>query len=309
MSRFVVIGDGAWGQALARRIGANGATVRLVGLQSSRKRFGTGVSHTTDLGMALAEHEAVIVAVPVDALEGLLRSAARHFEGHHRVATTARGLAPGELPRRASELLHALTCVRQTAVLAGAADAAALAADEPAALVVGSAFPAWAQELQAALAGPMLRVYTNPDPIGVELANALASVLAVALGVARAMGAGAASEATALTRALAETERVVAKLGGQAGTAYGLAGLGVLADLVFRGDGDAFKAGADIAAGRIEAARGHAELVAASRTLAARARAAGVRAPLLEATCALFDGSLGAREAMTTLMSRTARAE
>lgn len=309
MSRFAILGDGAWGTALARRLAANGAEVLLVGTAPSRRKLGAGIRHGADAAVALADHEAVILAVPVTALEALLIEAAPRFEGHHRVCTTARGLAPGDLPRRASELLALHTCVRQTAVLAGAADAEALAADEPAALVVGSAYPSFAQELQAGLAGPALRVYTNDDPVGVELSNALAAVMAVALGIARALGAGAAAEATAFTRALAEMERVVQKLGGHAGTAYGLAGLGVLADLVFKGDGPAFKAGAALAEGRIGDARAHAELAEAATNLATRAAGAGARAPLLEALSALFGGGLPAREALKALMSRSARAE
>lgn len=307
--RAVVIGDGAWGRALGRRMIANGVAVTLVGLAASRRKLPGGLTHTTDLPSALAGHERVVVAVPSTALEALFTAAAPYLEGHHRVATTARGLAPGEPPRRASEVLSALTCVRQTAVLAGAADATALEADHPAALVVGSAYPSFARELQTALAGPALRVYTNPDPAGVELSNMLAAVLAVALGTARALGVGAASEATALTRALAEMERLSQALGGQAGTAYGLAGLGVLTDLVFSGDGAAFKAGAALARGDLDGARADHELVDAAANLASRARQAALRAPMVEAIAAMLRGDLAARDAMTMLMARAARAE
>ncbi len=307
--KAAIVGDGAWGRALARRMASNGVAVTLVGLAASRRRLPAGLSHTVDLAGALGAHEVILVAVPSVALEGLFTTAAPHLEGHHRVATTARGLAPGHPPRRASEVLGRLTCVRQSAVLAGAADAAALEADHPAALVVGSAYPAFARELQSALAGPALRVYTNGDPAGVELSNTLAAVLAVALGAARALGVGAASEATALTRALAEMERLVQGLGGQAGTAYGLAGLGVLTDLVFSGDGSAFRAGAALVRGDLDAARQDVELIDAATNLAARARTAALRAPMIEAIAAMLDGHLPARDAMTMLMARAARAE
>ena len=89
---------------------------------------------------------------------------------------------------------------RQLAVLAGAADAQALATDSPVALVVGSAFPSWAEEIQEALWSSSLRIYTNEDMIGVELANVVAAVVGVALSVARSLGVGAAAEATALTQ-------------------------------------------------------------------------------------------------------------
>lgn len=305
--RFAILGDGPWGTALARRMAGNGVQVRLVGLTSPKKRPPNGVVHTTHLAEALAEHEAVLIAVSVDSLPALLKSAAPHFEGHHRVATTARGLLAEDVPLRASEILQRDTCVRQTAVLAGAADAAALEAGHPAALVVGSAFPAWSKEIQGALAGPALRVYTNEDPAGVELANALAAVMAVAMGAARALNVGGSSEATALTRALAEMERLVQKLGGQPGTAYGLAGLGVLSDLVFQADGEAFTTGLAIGRGEVPAADG--ELARAAALLSQRARTAGVRSPMVDAIAGLFAGTLSARDALSGLMSRAARAE
>ncbi|MCA9541837.1 MAG: NAD(P)-binding domain-containing protein, partial [Myxococcales bacterium] len=247
MSAWAVIGDGEWGRALARRLARAEHAVHLVGRRRIGARAPKDVEHTTDLGAALAGLERVIIAVPIDQLESMLTRAAPHLGGHHRVVAASRGLTPGT-HLRASEALRAMTAVRQVAVLAGAADADALRRKTPAAVVIGSAFPAWAAEIQAALVSPSLRVYTNSDTVGVELANTMAAVLAVALGAARAMGVGASAEATALTRAVAEMDRTVQALGGQANTAYGLAGLGVLAELLFEGESPSLKAGAALAA-------------------------------------------------------------
>ena len=127
-------------------------------------------------------------------------------------------------------------------MLAGAADADALKKASPVALVVGTAFSSWADEIQIALTSKSLRVYTNQDMIGVELANVVATVVGVALGIARSLSIGAAAEATAVTRALAEMNRVISGLGGRPGTAYGLAGLGVLGEILYDGSGAAMKA-------------------------------------------------------------------
>ena len=205
-------------------------------------------------------------------------------------------------------MLH-FTAVKQIAVLAGAADPEALRRKQPVALVVGSAYPTWAAEIQDALTSKSTRIYTTADPIGVELANTLASTLAVALGAARTVGLGPATEATALTRATAEMDRLARGLGGRPNTAYGLAGLGVLTTLVFEARGDAFEAGAAIAQGDLDAARAHGELVEAARTLSARARSQRLRAPLVDAVCALFSGRIDAATALSTLMSRASRTE
>lgn len=308
MSSWAVIGDGTWGRALAARLVRAEHTVALVGEKRYRGKLPAGVTHSLDGAAALAQCERVLVAVPTAVLEPALTALAPAFGGHHRVCTTGRGLTP-EHGWRASEAVLRLTGVRQVAVLAGAAEAATLEADAPAALVVGSAFSSWSDELQAALTGPVLRVYSNPDPVGVELANALAAVVGVALTAARALGVGGATEATALTRAVAELDRVTAGLGGQPNTAFGLAGLGVLATFVFEAKGQVYAAGSALAKGDMAAMTSHRELAEIASTLRARARKQGIRAPMLEAVGALFAGELSASDALDGLMRRASRAE
>ena len=308
MSQWAVIGDGGWGTALAARLLAAGQQVHLVGEKKRRPKLPAGVVYGVDPSAAVRVAERVVIAVPPHMLEALLRSLAPHLQGNHRVVTTARGLTP-ETHLRASEAVRMLTAVRQLAVLAGAADAVALQSGSAAALVVGSAFPAWADEIQDALAADTLRVYTNTDPVGVELSNALALVLGVALAAARAINVGATTEATALTRALAEMDRLAQGLGGRANTAYGLAGLGVLAEIVLQSDGPSGRAGHALARGDLKAARAEQEVLEISRTFAARARHHGLRAPMVLAVDALLQGKVSAAQAISGLMSRASRAE
>ncbi|MCB9544279.1 MAG: NAD(P)-binding domain-containing protein [Myxococcales bacterium] len=308
MSAWAVIGDGPWGDALARRLAAADHTVLLVGDKASRRKQPAGIEHGTDAAAALAGAERVILALSADTLDDRLAALARHLQGNHRFATITPGLTPSGA--RPGEAIVAATAVRQVAVIAGAASAEAVRKGQPAALVVGSAFTTWAEELQAALASDRLRVYTERDHAGVELANALAAVLGVALGAARALGVGAATEATALTRAVAEMDRLVTGLGGNAGTAYGLAGLGVLTELVFAADGDSFRAGALLAAGDAAGAcAAHPDLAGLAERLGARARRHRLRAPLVDTVAALFAGALPAGAALAGLMARSVRAE
>lgn len=308
-SAWTVVGDGRWGTALAARIGAAGHPVRLVGLARSRKKRPANVKHTTDLASALKGSERILVAVPIGDIEGLLREAAPHLQGNHRIITTARGLSP-ETHWRASEAVQELTCIRQVAVLAGSADAGALEAERPAALVVGSPFERWADEVQDTLGSASLRVYTNSDLIGVELSNALATVVGVAMGAIRSLAYGPATEATALTRAVAEMDRLVCGLGGRSGTAHGLAGLGVVSDLVLSGEGVSFEAGLALGQGKPGGvAEAHPELLEGARTMAARARSHGLRAPMVEVVRAMLEGEVTPEEAGRRLMTRVSRSE
>jgi len=293
---------------LARRLKATGNLVTLVGEVGSGTRKPKGIPLTRDLGSALTAAERVLITVPISALEDLLRAAAPHLRGDHRLVTTCRGLTPHS-HLRGIEAVRALTAVRQVAVVAGAADADSLRKKSPVALVVGSPFALWAEEIRDGLRSKTLRVYTNPDLVGVELSNILAAVIGVGLGAARSLSVGPAAEAMALTRALAEMDRVVRELGGRAGTAYGLAGLGVLSELLFAGNGVPLRAGASLAKGRIAEAAEHRELRQAARTLSARAARQRLRAPLLEMVEGMFAGRVTAETALAELMTRASRPE
>jgi glycerol-3-phosphate dehydrogenase (NAD(P)+) len=300
------VADNDWGGALARRLATGGAAVTLVGDRPSRKKRPKGVEYTDALPSALAGAERVVVADDVDAIEARLRTMAPHLQGNHRLLTCARGLTP-TTHLRASEAVLELTAVRQVAVLAGAVTPRSISKGQAGALVVGSAFPSWSAEIQGVLASDALRVYTNLDRVGVELANAISAVLGVALGAARGLKVGASIEATALTRGAAEMDRLVTGFGGKAGTAFGLAGLGVLAEAAFSGSGDAIEAGVALAKGEDLADFG--ALKDLAQRLAARAGTRKLRAPMVQAVAALMTGKLPVDMMFQMLMTRASRAE
>ena len=285
MSTWSVIGEGPWALALRHRL--------------------------TLAGQVLAEGEPVervVLATTAETLEATLVGLAPHLQGNHRVVTAIAGLTPEGL--RPGEAVVRLTPVRQIAVMAGASTPEAVHDGAPTALVVASAFPAWSSEIQATLGHETLRIYTETDQAGVELSAALATVLGIALGTARALKVGPATEATALTRAVAELDRLVTALGGRAGTAHGLAGLGMLAELAFAGTGPAFSAGALLARGHHrKASAEHPDLAGLAQRLRDRAARQRLRAPLLDAVAALFAGKLPAADALAGLMARGQRSE
>ena len=82
--------------------------------------------------------------------------------------------------------------------------------------------------VQHAITTPYFRPYTNDDVIGCELGGAVKNVIALAYGMATAMGLGDNTKATLITRGLAETARLGVALGADPLTFAGLAGLGDL---------------------------------------------------------------------------------
>ncbi len=71
-----------------------------------------------------------------------------------------------------------------------------------------------------------LRLYHQPDRVGVELGGALKNVLAIAVGIAHKSGLGESAKAALMTRGLHEMGRLAVRLGAKMTTLAGLSGLG-----------------------------------------------------------------------------------
>lgn len=73
-----------------------------------------------------------------------------------------------------------------------------------------------------------MRVYTNPDVIGVEICGAVKNIIAIAAGVADGLGYGDNAKAAIITRGCAEIRRLGTAMGCMRQTFNGLAGIGDL---------------------------------------------------------------------------------
>ena len=114
------------------------------------------------------------------------------------------------------------------AVLSGPTIADELARKLPATICAASSNEELANRVQHTFNCPWLRVYTNTDIVGVELASACKNVIAIAAGIIDGVGAGDNAKAALLTRGLAEITRLGVAMGAKQQTFAGLAGLGDL---------------------------------------------------------------------------------
>src|SRR5208282_969373 len=112
--------------------------------------------------------------------------------------------------------------------LSGPSFALEVARGDPTAVTIASRDAELAKLVQREFSNASFRVYTNDDPIGVELGGALKNTIAIAAGVCAGLGLGHNSVAGLITRGLAEMTRLVVSCGGKAETMAGLAGLGDL---------------------------------------------------------------------------------
>jgi glycerol-3-phosphate dehydrogenase (NAD(P)+) len=320
-----VIGAGAWGTAFAIHLARIGVPVRLwvreegvlrrIRSRRDNARFLPGipvpeaVSVTPSLAEAASEASLVVLMVPTPFARSVYRDLAPHLPPETPAAVAAKGIEDGSLDLPLAVARGELGSDRGGAVLSGPSFAAEVARGTPTALVVASEDRSLATSIQDRLSSETLRLYTNEDVVGVQIAGALKNVIAIAAGVAAGLGLGGNTGAALLTRGIAEIARLGVALGGKSETFSGLAGLG---DLVLTCTGDLSRnRGVGLALGRGERLEDvlrqsvHvAEGVRTARTARLLAERHGVEMPIVEEVCRLLDDETSPAEAVRRLMLR-----
>jgi glycerol-3-phosphate dehydrogenase (NAD(P)+) len=194
-----------------------------------RLRLPEAVSATSDATVALAGADLVVLAVPSQTLRANLAQWRGLIDSDAILLSLIKGIELGT-SKRMSEVIVETAGVApdRVAVVSGPNLAAEIAAEQPTATVVACADPVRAAVVQKAVTTRYFRPYTNDDLIGCELGGAVKNVIALAYGMAHAMGFGDNTKATLITRGLAETARLGVRLGADPLTFAGLAGLGDL---------------------------------------------------------------------------------
>jgi glycerol-3-phosphate dehydrogenase (NAD(P)+) len=336
MSEIAVIGAGAWGTALSIVLGRSGKhSVRLWSHEESvcgsileqrvNKMFlpectiPETVRATSKGKEAIGGADIILSVMPSNHCRAV-------FESFHAY------LAPGMLLVSATKGIEKDTNLRMTEVirdvvknamrftprigaLSGPSFALEAARGDPTAVTVASDDAELARIVQREFSDSSFRVYTNEDPIGVELGGALKNTIAIAAGVCAGLGLGHNSVAALITRGLAEMTRLVVACGGKAETMAGLAGLG---DLVLTCTGGLSRnrsVGVELGRGRKlpEILAGMHGMVAEGvfTTTAAMglARAHGVEMPITQQMQAILHEGKAPREAIYELMTRSGKSE
>jgi glycerol-3-phosphate dehydrogenase (NAD(P)+) len=230
--RAAVLGAGSWGTAFAKVLGDAGTPVALWArrptlAETIRRdrcnreylprldRLPDLVSVTADPAEAIDGAELVVLAVPSQTDATLI--------------SLIKGIELGS-SKRMTEVIEETAGVpaERVAVVTGPNLAAEVAAEQPTATVVACVDMGRATLVQKAVTTPYFRPYTNDDVVGCELGGAVKNVIALAFGIATAMGLGDNTKAMLITRGLAETARLGVSLGADPLTFAGLAGLGDL---------------------------------------------------------------------------------
>jgi glycerol-3-phosphate dehydrogenase (NAD(P)+) len=332
VTRLAIIGGGSWGTALSIVLAPRFSEVRLwvyeqdlaARMSASRDndvylpgfRLPSNVIVVTDFQGALDGAGIVLGVMPSHRARTVYDRMLPFLDESMLLVSATKGLETGSLLRM-SEIIGQVVGNRFTpkvAVLSGPTFAKEVARGEPTALVVASADSESAAMVQNAFSGVSFRLYTNSDPIGVEIGGAVKNVVAIGAGVCHGLGLGSNALAALITRGLAEITRLALAAGGETRTLSGLAGLG---DLLLTCTGALSRnrtVGLELAAGKsigeiVGSMRMVAEGIETTKATVDLARRHGVEMPIAEQMYAMLYESRSPREALRQLMERSLKGE
>jgi glycerol-3-phosphate dehydrogenase (NAD(P)+) len=253
VKRLAIVGGGSWGTALAVILAPRFEQVRLWvfepdladRMRATREndvylpgfRLPENVEPGASLPWSIENADLVLSVTPSHHTRRIYEELLPHLDPSMLFVSATKGLENGTHLRMTAVIEQVLSprFTPRVGALSGPTFAKEVARGEPAAVVIASSDADLARAVQHAFSGPTFRLYTNPDPIGVEIGASLKNVIAIAAGVCAGMGLGSNTAAALITRGLAEITRLALAAGGLARTLAGLAGLG---DLVLTCNGE-----------------------------------------------------------------------
>jgi glycerol-3-phosphate dehydrogenase (NAD(P)+) len=269
---------------------------------------------TADAAEALAGAGIVAFAVPSQSLRANLAAWAPLIPPGALLVSLIKGIEHGTCQRMSEVICEVLGAdPARVAVVSGPNLADEIIRRQITGTVVACVSEEGAVALQGACHTPYFRPYTNTDVIGCELGGAVKNIIAIAVGIAVAMGLGDNTRALLITRGLAETARLGSALGAQAQTFAGLAGMGDLvatcSSPLSRNRTFGERLGRGMSVAQAAALSQTAEGVASCGPVLELARSHGVEMPITEVVAAVMRDGLPVEQAASMLASRSAKPE
>ena len=326
--RVAVIGAGSWGTTVAALASVNTNTVlwarrRVLADQINETHVNADylesftlpdeLTATASLPDAVVGADVVVMAVPSHGFRDVAIEVAKLIRPWVPIVTLSKGIERTTL-KRMSEVAQEVVPGHPVAVMTGPNLAKEILAGQPAASVVAIDDPTIAIELQRIFSSPTLRVYTNSDVVGCEVAGVVKNVIAIAAGMAEGMGFGDNTRATLITRGLAEMTRLGVAMDSDPVTFSGLAGIGDLIATCSSKQSRNNMVGLQLGQGQsikeiLAATNMVAEGVKSSPSVLDLARQHGVEMPITEQVVAVCHDDLPARDALEALMHRSSKSE
>lgn len=331
--RITILGDGAMGTVCSMILAGNGHEVRLWGafphaIEQLRQTRGNpqllrdakipaSVELTSDDAACFDGVGLIISAIPTQYVRSVWQRLAPRYHGGIGIISCSKGIETSTLLRPTQILEQVIAAAGKSAplcALSGPNIAGEIARQLPATAVAASTDAALAQRTQNAYSNRYFRVYTNDDPVGVEISGAVKNVIALAAGMVDGLGLGCNAKAALLTRGLVEITRLGLALGANPATFSGLAGLGDLVTTCISPEGRNRRTGEALGRGQtlqqiLAASPSVVEGVPTTQAVMQLARNFGVEMPITAAVHAILFEEVTPADALQSLMSRQTRPE
>jgi glycerol-3-phosphate dehydrogenase (NAD(P)+) len=300
IQQATIIGTGAWGSALA-------GLVRSPQVTTWSRRSGE------DLG-SIAQHSDLLVsAVSMAGVKDVVHQLQGGLRPQQIIVTTTKGLDL-ETRRSPSQIWAAAFPENPIVVLSGPNLSVEIQQGLPAAAVVAGKNLEATEIVQSMFSSSQFRVYTNEDPLGVEIGGTVKNVMAIAAGICDGLGLGSNAKAGLLTRGLAEIIRIGTHWGAKPETFYGLSGLGDLLATCGSVLSRNYRVGYGLAQGKsldqlLAEIGGTAEGVNTTQVLVAVAQEYQIDLPITAMVDRVLQGGITPAEALTELMQRDRKSE
>lgn len=329
MSKVVVLGAGQWGTTMAQVLCDAGNHVLMWGRSQdlvdevNEKHTNSkyldesvlpiGLKATSSLKEAFEYSNIYVLAVPAQTLRENLINWKPMFQPNALIISTLKGIEVSTMSRM-TEIISEVLETQNVAIITGPNLANELVLRQPAGAVAAASTIAIAEKVQQLFTTPYYRVYTSVDVLGCELAGAIKSVIALAVGMSIGMGYGENTQAMLITRGLNEVARLCAAHDADPLSAAGLAGMG---DLVAscgsalsrnRTFGEVLGKSGSMDVARTTVAK-TVEGVASSSAVLEISHRVGIEVPVIEAVADVVSGSLTPEQAIDRLMEITTKAE
>jgi glycerol-3-phosphate dehydrogenase (NAD(P)+) len=329
VSKVVVLGAGQWGTTMAQVLCDAGNHVLMWGRSQelvdevNEKHTNSkyldesvlplGLRATTSLSEAFEYSNIYVLAVPAQTLRENLNAWKSMAQPNALFISTLKGIEVSTMSRM-TEIISEVMETENIAIITGPNLANELVLRQPAGAVAAAASLPIAEKVQQLFTTPYYRVYTSVDVLGCELAGAIKSVIALAVGISIGMGYGENTQAMLITRGLNEVARLCAAHNADPLSAAGLAGMG---DLVAscgsalsrnRTFGEVLGKSGSMEVAKLQVAK-TVEGVASSNAILEIAHRVGIEVPVIEAVADVVSGTLSPEQALDRLMEITTQAE
>lgn len=250
MTKIAVLGAGSWGTVLGSLLADKGNEVTLYGnnvqvnqeinTKHTNEHYmknwyvNKTVQATDDLELALSGADIILFVLPTQAIREVAKKVNQILiasKSNPLLVTATKGIEPGS-KKLISEILTEEIYPNDAdkiVAISGPSHAESVAQKDLTAITCASDNANNAQKVQEIFTNEYLRLYTNTDLIGVEVAGAVKNVIAIASGILAGKNYGDNAKAALMTRGLAEITRLgVNYFGAKPMTFSGLAGIGDL---------------------------------------------------------------------------------